>query len=81
MGGSSRDATGVTGPVQETLPSDLVNPGEPAAPAVEAEPGSAQPLSISLLLDRARNAQAQLSAQPLPIANRDLLLIQKLFGG
>ena len=55
---------------------------EPTAPVpAGSEPMVPNAMSLAVLLERARAAQTQLSAQPLPIANRDMLLIQKLFGG
>jgi hypothetical protein len=42
---------------------------------------AAGPSSISALVAQARSAQRQLAGQPLPIANHNLPLIQKLFGG
>ena len=44
-------------------------------------PADGGPPALASLLTQARAAHAGLAAQPLPIANRDLLLIQKLFGG
>ncbi len=56
-----------------------VPPEAPAsAPAdVPSRPGA----GLTGLLERARAAQARLGDQPLPIANRDMLLITKLLGG
>ncbi len=44
---------------------------------VPSRPGA----GLTGLLERARAAQARLGDQPLPIANRDMLLITKLLGG
>ena len=46
----------------------------------EAQPSTPAP-SLATLLSQARLAQAQLAAQPLPIANHSGDFILKLFGG
>jgi hypothetical protein len=53
-------------------------PGDPASTAPASEPAS---IGLSALLAQARSAQKQLATVPLPIANHNLPLIQKLFGG
>ena len=45
------------------------------------EPANSSSSSLAYLLDQARAAQAQLSAQPLPITNQSRDFILKLLGG
>lgn len=68
-------------------PAAPIVSGEPAASALSSTKHASGPQveasgpSLAQLLFQARTTQAQLSAQPLSIANRDPMLIQKLFGG
>ena len=72
---------------RDPAPGAGVPPADPAAdlPGCRvAAPADASPLpggGLTGMFEQARAAQARLGDQPLPIANRDMLLITKLLGG
>ena len=80
-----RDAApGSDAPSCAAVPPDASSAAAAICPIDRAAPADAPALpgaGLTGLLERARVAQARLGDQPLPIANRDMLLITKLLGG